>query len=689
MKGFGMRRPRNSGTTLIELLTVIVVFLVGILAIVQIFPPGLSVLRTTRGNTVANSLARSEVQRIQGQGNQLAEMIMPVSFIGGTTALIAIDSNVAPDEYKVPLDTPTQGRIDSNGNVIVGGNPVGQWAKVSGANIFSRVIGEGRPVPAPRQVGTQFGGLMQLMFAPIYYFVDAGTGVGQAGLLQVYGNDLVRRYGNRSIPGRENPNAFSSRYRDWEFFFIDADDTDDTNYPNEDQIWIGVLKVGGVPVPQTYRVTFSFNYDNGGSISQYDVIVLAEPGDGTLVGNYFVVPIRQLTAKSSLYGTPGFNPGGYLGVDWSTLRVQRVYDEIQAGNAFQPENPYQYKVLSSNLGSILINPSAFDYKVRTTRGVQVPLQARADYTVYDWRIIRDEFRVPAAGINNVKLVLNGIKSRSSQGPDGRTNTGLGGFTAGDQSLWTPDVAGVNGSQDFILQDVDTGSIILGNAPTNPNSAYAVDKSNGILTFRDIDGNPANGMTALVAAPTGIPGNPWAAAVPLDITGRNVRALYTGASEYAVQALKAANTYRVVLPGAAGSLKAGECYVGGSNVWGQPNRLYFPLADLGQKVTIGEAWVAGGPENVFEDRDFQISGRESFGGGTVAYVQLPAGYAFSYVQNGYAVRRVRGASMRVRVLWNPSTFFLGSDQIENFSRFMTWAESWRRIETESFEAGGVN
>jgi len=684
-----MRKRSNAGTTLIEILTVIVVFLVGILAIVQIFPPGLAVLRTTRGNTIANSLARSEVQRIQGQSNQIAEMIMPVSFIGGTTALIAVDSNVEPNELKPPMDSPTQGLIDNQGNVMVGGSPVGQWSKVTGANIFSRVIGEGRPVPAPRQVGTQFGGLMQLMFAPIYYFVDSGTGVGQAGLLQVYGNDLVRRFGNRDIPGRENPNEFNPRYRDWEFFYIGADDTDDTNYPNEDQIWIGVLKVGGIPVPQSYRVSFSFNYDNGGTISQYDVIVLGEPADGTLVGNYFVLPIRQLTAKAGLYGNPGFNPAGYLGIDWSTLRVQRVYDEIPAANAFAPSNPYQYKVLSSNLGSILINPSAFDYKVRTARGIQVPLQARSDYTVYDWRIIRDEFRVPATGLNNVKLVMNSLKSRSSQGPDGRTNGGLGGAVAGDQSLWTPNVAGTNGSQDFILQDVDTGSIILGNSTTDANSGYSVNKSSGVLTFRDIDNNPANGLTALVAAPTGIPANPWAAAVPLDISGRNVRALYTGNGEYAVQAMKAANTYRVVLPGAAGSLKAGECYVGGSNIWGQANRLYFPISDLGQKVTIGEAWVAGGTENVFEDRDFQISGRQSFAGGTLAYVQLPAGYSFSFAQNGYSVRRVRGASMKVRVLWNPTSFTLGTDQADNFNRFMKWAESWRRIETESFEAGGKN
>src|SRR5690606_28641208 len=128
------------------------------------------------------------------------------------------------------------------------------------------------------------------------------------------------------------------------------------------------------------------------------------------------------------------------------------------------------------------------------------------------------------------------------------------------------------------------------------------------------------------------------------------------------AMKAASYYRIVLPGTAGSLKAAEAYVGGSNGWGQPNRLYFPLADLGQKVTVGESWVSGGTEPVIEDQDFRITGREDFGGGSVAYAQLPAGMAFDFTRNGYAVRRVRGASLKVRVLWNPASFVLGNDQL---------------------------
>ena len=51
-----MKRNRRAGTSLVELLVVIVVFLIGILAILQIFPGGLRVLATSRSNAVARQL---------------------------------------------------------------------------------------------------------------------------------------------------------------------------------------------------------------------------------------------------------------------------------------------------------------------------------------------------------------------------------------------------------------------------------------------------------------------------------------------------------------------------------------------------------------------------------------------------------------------------------------------------------
>ncbi|MBS1708873.1 MAG: hypothetical protein JSS65_09155 [Armatimonadetes bacterium] len=696
------RRKLRSGTTLIELLVVIVVFLVGILAVVQIFPAGLATLRLTAGNTLATSLARSEIQRIQGQAEQVPEMIMPVNFVG-STSLIAIESGIDINDLKAPLDDPAAniGRINQDGGVLVGGSVIGNWSKVSGANIISRVIGEGKPVPSPRVVGTQFGSLMQLLFAPIYYTVDSGTGLGRAGLLQLYGNDMVGRDGDRDF---NIPNPRGSRFRDYQFFTVPAGSATDptmTPFANEDQLWIGSLQSAttGNWLSQTYRVNFSFNYNTGSGVRQFDVVVLAQPGDtsyiapntitaGVFSGPYTVVSLQRLIAKSGLYGGGGFDPTKFLGADMSSVRVQRVYDEVGYLSAWDAGNPYQYKVLSSNLGAVLINPGASFAKVRVAGGATVPLVAKADYTVFDWRIIRDEFRVPGAG--SVKLVANSVKSASGTGVDGKPNTGLGSDVPGDHSLWTPNAAGVNGSQDFILQDIETGGIILGNSQLDVHSAYWVDKSNGVVTFKSVAAGP--GLQAYVAFPTGDPGNPWSADLnaPVDISGRNVRALYMARNEYAVQVLKASSTYRSTFPGTPGGLKAGECAVGGVNGWGSPNRLYFSLADYTQKATAGEMWVTDGttPRPLL-DKDILISGRETLGGVTLAYYQLPAGLTFDFATNGYSVRRVRGSSLKARVLWNPTSFQLGTDQVQNYQNFMTWAQSWRRVVTESFEAGAPN
>ena len=57
--------------------------------------------------------------------------------------------------------------------------------------------------------------------------------------------------------------------------------------------------------------------------------------------------------------------------------------------------------------------------------------------------------------------------------------------------------------------------------------------------------------------------------------------------------------------------------------------------------------------------------------------------------GYAVRRVKGASVAVRVLWNPSFWSLGSDPAENNLKFERWSQDWRRTVVETFLQRGEN
>ncbi|MES1227245.1 MAG: hypothetical protein ABUL72_01160, partial [Armatimonadota bacterium] len=296
---------------------------------------------------------------------------------------------------------------------------------------------------------------------------------------------------------------------------------------------------------------------------------------------------------------------------------------------------------------------------------------------------------------SAKLALNGIKPASSSTADGKPSHGLGNYYTGDFSVYTPDADGTVGSQDFVLMDLETGGIIQGNSQSNTKSAWYVDKSRGVIVFRTVD-NSLPGIQAYVAYPTGTrtlsgsqidPSVLWSTTGTTDISGHPVRALYRGSNEFATQVLKAASNYQVTYPATASALGAGECFVGGSNdgtPWGSGNRLYFPLADFGEKVVVGEAYTTTG---AIRDQDLLINGKETVGGTTVAYATLPNTGVFDYSQKGYAVRWVRGASLKVRVLWNPDTFTLTADQTQNFENFQNWSRSWRKINTETVEIGG--
>ena len=504
-----MKKRLTAGTTLVELLVVIVVFMVGILAFVQIFPAGLDSLRLTRQMTGARAMVRSMSQQLAGQSQQAPEYIGSVQFVGGG-AFLTIDSSVNPNEFMPPLnDVPSnEGRIRPDGQVLVGGAPIGHWSKVSGANRMSRVIGEGRPVGAPQV--TPFNGqgsLMQLSFAPVYYVRDPGTGVGTPGLLSGYSNDLSLRLGDVDSG---YPDSLNAPYEPWSAFYVPAAQATGVNptpFLNEDQIWIRLINDGGV-VRHNYRIKVTFSYDFGGAVQPVDVVINV-PGTAVSpfyneVGTFGVISMPQLLGLTGgLYV-----PANYRGTVVDSLRIQRLYRELPLATAFS-NDPLEYKVLNDNLGTLLVNPTAAGYRLPSDSGLNRPLSFKSDYTVFDWRLIRDDFTGPtldASSTFDVKLVLNAIKPLNSDGLDrlpwGGLSTGLAGTT-----LDTPDTSGAPRQQDFVLIDAATGGVVVGNDANDPLSSYSVDKTRGYVNFRDVDGNLANGITGTIAYPD--PNNPGA------------------------------------------------------------------------------------------------------------------------------------------------------------------------------------
>jgi prepilin-type N-terminal cleavage/methylation domain-containing protein len=632
------------GSSLVEVLVVMVIFAIGILAVVQIFPGGFRVLSQTRNQSTAAQLARDEIERLKAKRSMLAEQIVPVRY-----RFVAGDVQIEPDADRRPNDLGSSGiQLRQDGELLdASANPLGNWQYLSFANLTRRVIGEGNLVPAPRQVGSLYGGLRLLQFGPIVYNNQ------YRGLFPVYGNDLFRRDG---APG--------SRVREWEFFLENSDQDDATLYVSRGQR------------NRAYRWTLVAYVQTASGVVQRDLIPPAIQVPGNVAGGFVSFLIRDLIALA-----PGET---FLGCEFETVRLARLYERIATSSSFDPSEPFQFMLLddspttSSSLGMLLFNPAGYNFQVPGPRGRRQSLQARVDYDVFDWRIIRDEFRVPAGYPGVHRLLLGSLKVAGSG-----TNADLTPYSGLNVPL--PDESGNAQNRDFALVDSETGGVFLEVTGTGQR-LLGVDKSVGAVTFFDFDNNAANGTTGRLMLPGAT------APVSVQMDGRSVKALYRTNNDWSVQVMKAPAVYRQAFgarPGIA------QFYVGGTDatLGGSTTRVYFPWADLGRKVILGEVWTQDsggnlqGPSNI--SLPIQGSPADPIG---LPYIDvsdaIPGAVAFDF-RNGYAVRQVRGASVSVRVMWNPTTFTLVNDADANLQSLERFGRGWRKTTLETYLQRGEN
>ncbi|AIE85770.1 hypothetical protein [Fimbriimonas ginsengisoli] len=648
---------RTAGTTLIEVLVVIVIFLVGILAVIQIFPKGFQILVLGRNNSIASALARDEIERLKTRSDELPEAIVPtVTDANGNTV---VDPSRSPDDLG-----PYGDAISATGILSWNGKPLGDWTRFNGANIFRHIIGEGRQIPAPRTVGsTLYGSMVLLNFGPVDF---------NANTFAAYGNDMTARMG---VPL-------------------------DTDRKGEDEFFIQNQESPAV----TIRVPSGPKLLPGGITNQstrvYYVSFSAYMSDGTkrdFVDLSFSVPQSDPlpNGEQPMYGQPlaGLIPSGTLAsLDLGTLRVRRGFEPIPVNGNWQAYEPYSYKLLNPGLGVLLFSPNAFGQFVSGPGGRE-PLRARISYDVYDWRILREEFRFPVGQQAQHQLAVGSIKVGGLSGFDGRNQQPIPVVEGtGSQT----EVANALQSGFFVLVDMDTGGVYMEkdkDALANTTDVYiSVNKSNGLVTVRDLDPSTPGTQANLLLPDGQILPN-------VTIDNRAVRALYMARNEFAVQVLKAASTYSVSygVPGFR------QYYVGGSvpAVGGQPTRIYFPRSDAGRKVSVSVInYRRSGdtsPRQIL-DQDFVIKFPTSADPMNLPCIDLKEVDLAATTLDanidarslGYAVRDVKGSSVAVRTLWNPDFFRLGLDVAANMTKVNQWGRGWRRSTNESYlEQGDVS
>lgn len=624
---------RARGTSLVEVLVVMVIFLLGILAVLQIFPGGIKVLAQSRDRAIGTALSRGEMERIKGRTDQLPEAILPV-----TATWTSVGVRLEVDSDRVPTELgPVASAMDSSGNLLdADGNVLGPWELFSGANTTRRVIGEGGVIPAPRAVGSLYGGLLVLQFAPIVY--DAQY----IEFFEVYGNDMVQIYGDPS----------GWRTRDYQYYVNELDSSSAVIYLPK-----------STTKERHFHLSLSATVKVGSSLQQRDIVTsspISVPADSN--GGYLEVQLA-----------PYILAGGetLVGVDADSVRVARLFDRVTSFTS----DPYEYQLVDPKLGLVLFNPAGYNYKERRQGGRLVPLVGRVNYDVYDWRILREDIRIPGTDRPLYQLPLGGLAINGHTGPDNQP------------MLKMPIGAGaIDGKPAVALLDLDTGSIYSANS-------ISVDGSRGVITFLDADNDATNGIQMEMLPPDG------SSPVTVTASGRSIRVLYMATNQWAVQVFKAANLYRRSWdrPGVA------QYYVGNLvQGVGQPTRIYFPRNDVGKRVTIDTIYYRRSGDDLtlapreLTGQSYLITASTDPMGPYIditsidpdaANIDTPVYDSGGTLVSGsyymYGVRNVKGASISVRTLWNSGYFSLSGNSAKNISEFNKWMGGWRKSQTETY------
>jgi hypothetical protein len=98
------------------------------------------------------------------------------------------------------------------------------------------------------------------------------------------------------------------------------------------------------------------------------------------------------------------------------------------------------------------------------------------------------------------------------------------------------------------------------------------------------------------------------------------------------------------------------------------------------------YTAGGQAKQLDGQDFQIEFPTVPDGVGLPCIDVASvDPAASALNNNYGVvaRGIKGASLTVQVLWNPSTFNLTTNGATNIGLLDTWGQSWRRATNQTY------
>ncbi len=663
-RGLGGRRPAG-GFTLVELLVAVVVLMIGIYAMMRIFPGGFSAIEAGHHRTVAAQLAEAELARWRLDPDTLPDAIVATDYQGrlvGVTLVNTVD-NLPQLHVWGELAAATGGMTYSH--VALDSEQLRRLKEIAWPLIYSpndltpsqfnAAIGEYREPPGAREATPHPTWQPNSMFLPRTVIGErldirrlSQTVAGVPFYLLAHAPLDALRKGVEPLSGvewREYVDVYDARA--WQYV-PGADWTADLGAR---QFTIdaatGHLYVGPSVDPPALVRRFKVDYTDPATRQRVFGLTL------------------EVAAGSVGPGVPaGDHPWPVVGLDGRTVAVherlillteeeyeQYRPDTLTGQPLLWPRNAYYVDPETLISGRIMFSPQLQLDPLPTDI-----TQVKVDYRVQDWQILAFDVSVPPDGV--VQLPVRPLK-----GPD-YTNLprqpqpqevarAIKRFYHGPGAVQPRPDPRVMWAY-VVAVDRQTGEILTDHEgmswPTNPRERlerFRVNYRDGMLFFNYGEWEVEPTFNHDLEANHWV-GGPGDAKAMHSRSGRSYRIFCRAQGDWAVQLMPAARRYaRSSEPRPGGPPVAGGNGELVTYAWSAEDRrqLYFPLSEAGQVVAV----------DYYDDNDTYIAGevrridhRPVLLGGAAWVCQLAE--PLDYRPNDWGPIAVRGISARVRVAW---------------------------------------
>ena len=614
---------------------VLVVLLLGVFSIIRVFPVGFSVLRQAENRTLATRLANQLLEQVKSEEGSVPQGIL----------FTYLDSSAGVPRLVTDANTLAEDPDDMSGYPRNNPNPY-----FSDVNKFRTVIGEPATIPPPSANVFGAGALYTIKFGPI--FMDPAVGDREAvpgGTASVEAfNSYLRVYAAQmrgiNVEAGAVGSSVGANGQDVSDNLRDAPQNYLIDYGNDEGGVAGggdeakIMVAPSRTKTRYYRMTFSYEEDN--QIRSSGIVTLTVPPRADGVAVWQAIPLTaSANARNLLVGSETVNR------DFTRLPF------TGANSAWDPEDPYEYKLVSSNvepkagrqslanIGVLAFNPAGASYSERSATGQQ-PFMAFIDYAVLDWHILSETREVPSVflGVGNaipIKTTLGFIRRVGETGSDDSFYYGLYRDAQAPVDLQVFDLQGASeryrDRPDLIGTPLEGGDY----AVRDPDKDYWLD-------FDERGGSYRTGTIYINSQ-----------RVP---AGTQLRVLYKADGDWAVSMQKALTAYKpaigdggVFLPRPGNFDTFGK---GNPAVAAERTRLYFHRNDLNKSIVATLEYFDAGEAKRLAPVQMTVDTAEGpYASVDVSqYVPRDRRAEFLAASTWRVIGPATGASMKVRVVW---------------------------------------